>query len=395
MSLNSDTRFIDLYFSKEDLESFPEFQEVAFGNGTSTLSNVHEAENSFSAARVLDKKNLPDSVQLFYSVFTTFEEAKADSVLNLLNNKGTYEAMSEMGWVTQQSLREAGLGELSAAFTTEKGKAFKVNSTNVQGILVMQVKETTKPKAKVSLAVLNKNVVASEETYRDFLMKATDLADRSNGKYEEFAKIVKEENLPVIPATRIQESTRRIGAVDNAREVVRWVFDAKKGSVSDVITVSNKYYFVAAVTEVRKEGDMSVSEVASDIRMVLEMEKKAAKMSAEIKDKIKDCKDIEAAAEVLQTTVSHRDGITFGGMQNSLDPKFIGAVAAAKPGELKVVGGTVGVYVFTVADRTSGSYYTEADAASREQQNASYRMQMLSSIMADDAKVVDNRARFF
>ena len=118
---------------------------------------------------------------------------------------------------------------------------------------------------------MRKNINPSDDTYRDFNMKAADLADRSDGKYEKFAEIVKEENLPVIPVNRMTMDTRRIGVVDNARTVVHWVFDrkTKEGSVSDVITVDNKYYFVAAVTKVRKEGRVPLEDVKDDILMEL------------------------------------------------------------------------------------------------------------------------------
>ena len=396
IALNSDTRWTERYFSQEDLKDVPEFAALFDVATPSTSKVIYDEGVNFAAARVVGFKNLPDQVSVDYAVFSYADEAKADSVVNVLNNKGTYEGMTSLGWVNQATLESQGMGDFMVAFDTPAGKAAKVKVSASQVILVLQTKEATAPVRKAQIALLTKNITPSEETYRDYMMKATDLADRSNGKYETFAQIVKDENIPVIPATNITEATRRIGAVDNAREVIRWAFDAKKGEVSDILTVDNKYYFVAAVTEIRKEGYASVKEVAPQISAVLRRDKQVEKLAADTKAKIEGKSSLEAIAETLGTSVSHQSGISFGSQTNALDPKFIGAIAAAQKGTITgPVAGDIGVYIFEVTDTQSGSYYTEADAATRMGQTAQYRLQALSSVLSKEAGVKDNRARFF
>ena len=80
----------------------------------------------------------------------------------------------------------------------------------------------------------------------------------------------------------------------------------------------------------------------------------------------------------------------------SLDPKFVGAIAAAPEGQISgPVAGSFGVYVFKVNGRETGSFYTESDAKNANAQILNYAAQMILPAMMDDADVKDNRARFF
>ena len=400
ISLNSDGRWSDIYYSKNDLASIPEFQSFVFpekGAASAELvSPTREVDNTLSAARIVDRKMVPDSVRVFYSMFDLASATQADSVAAVLNNKGEYEGLSEMGWMTMAANEANGLSDLNAAFDIPVGNAAAIRMPNLQAILVAKVEEATKPIEKVSLAILTKNITASDETFRDYLMQATSLADKADGKYEAFAAAVKEDNLPVIPANHIVEATRTIGLVDNARELVTWVFDAKQGDVSDVITVDNKYYFVAAVTAVRKEGYIDINDVRDDIYNTLAIKKMATVAAEEMKAKTQGLTSLEAMAEACGATVSHQSGISFGSQSTALDPSFIGAIAAAPKGEIcGPVEGQIGVYMFQVNDNVTGAYFTESDAALRAQQDAQYRQQIIGSVFESEAEVKDNRARFY
>jgi len=80
----------------------------------------------------------------------------------------------------------------------------------------------------------------------------------------------------------------------------------------------------------------------------------------------------------------------------TLDPKFVGAVAVAP--DNKLVGpviGNIAVYVFQVVGHDTGSFYTEDDAHNLEAQKNAYNAQMILSVMQEAADVKDNRAHFF
>ena len=397
ISLNSDTRWSDTYLSKDDIpEAFRDYAFPARGVTVGPVSDINQEGNVLSAVRVADRKVMPDSVYTWYVLFDPTDAAKADSVVAVLNSGRNYDDMHEMGWMTQAFNEANNFTEFNAVFDVPVGKAIAVRLSSIQAIAVLKVTDRTKPGERVKLATLTKNITASDDTYRDYLMKATMLADKSDGKYENFTAAVREDDLPVTPASRITEATRRIGTVDNAREVVSWAFDAKEGQVSDVITVDNKYYYVVALTKARKEGYIPINEVSSNIYDELALQKRLQIAADDVQATTQGLGTLEQMAEALGTTVSHQSGISFGSISAAIDPALIGAVAAAPKGKIcGPVKGQIGVYMFQVLDTEAGAYYTEDDIALRTSQEAQYRQQYVSTIMAEEADVKDNMARFY
>ena len=395
VALNSDAKLDTYYYKESQLNNNPEFKAVF--NSNDATSAMHEEENSYQAARVLDRRQMSDSARVYYALFPLEQEASADSLLGVLRRSGLTPEMTELGWFTQEAGAASGLSEfVPVLFAGEK--AVKVKMTASQAWFVLYAAERTRPSTKVQFATLVKNVLPSENTYRDYLMRATEISDKTGGDARKLAEVAEEEKLTVVPVTHLTEDTRRIGACDNARELVRWVFDkkTKRGSVSDVIIVDNKYYFVAAVDRIRKEGKMDVRDVANEIRNILASEKKIEMMKADAASKIQGCNTLEEVAEALGTTVSHNDGVSFGSQFQQLDNKFVGAIANAEEGKIYgPVAGDVGVYVFQVAKKNEGSFFTEADAATAVSQKGAYAANMLQAVLNDVADVKDYRARFF
>jgi len=397
VALNSDSRWDDKFYSKEDLEKTPVFADYAFG-GSDSVSSVDEQADAFTAVRVAERKMMPDRVNFSFKVYPNTDKAVADSLLSAVRKNGTSEELTPGGWVTMDNLAANNMEFFNEAFFMKKGESKIIDIDLFQMVAVLKVDDVDAPKEKVKLAFLRKNINPSDDTYRDFNMKAADLADRSDGKYEKFAEIVKEENLPVIPLKNVVIETKRIGVVDNARSVVHWVFDrkTKEGSVSDVITVDNKYYFVTAVTKVRKEGRIPLEDVKDDILMELINRMKVDKLAEEAAEKVSGGESLEVLAEKFSTTVSHRDGISFAGKDMSMEPALVGAVAAADQGVVTgPVKGAFGIYFFEVKETGSGEYYTEADAINRSAQEAYSTLRSLTDIVAQEADVKDYRAKFY
>ena len=397
VTLHSDSKWNPYYYTEDQLAANPEFQETAFHAPMGTVSPVVTENNTIGAVRVTDVRNMADSAHVFYKVFAIDKEQEADEFLVQQSRRVEESEFTEMGWLTQEIILSNGLADFYPVFDTDR-KVIKVKSTANQAVFVLYVPEKTRPVKKVQLATLLKNVLPSDETYRDFQMKAVEFADACDGKYDKFQKLALEQNLPVIPINNMVQSNRRIGPADNAREVVSWVFDkkTKAGDVSDLKIVDNKYYFVTAVTKTRKEGYVDVKEVASQIKTILSARKSVEKKKAEVEKQIAGLTDLEQIAETLGTTVSHYPGLSFASSQlNQTDPALSGAVAVADEGKIGVVGGNLGVYVYDVTARNTGTFFSEADAQTQLARNASYHNSILQSVIANEAEIKDNRARFF
>ena len=136
--------------------------------------------------------------------------------------------------------------------------------------------------------------------------------------------------------------------------------------------------------------------MAQQIRSILIAEKDLADKKAEVDARIAGMTSLEEVAEAFGTTVSHYPGMSFSStVYSQNDPGLVGAATSAEKGTIHTVAGTAGVYAFQVADRWNGSFFSDADAANQLTRKASYHTNLLQSVMADEADIKDNRARFF
>ena len=407
LARNSDQPFNALYFKKDELSSLP--AEVAeFGKTAKvgeTLAPV-QADNMFIAARIMDMKNLPDSVFVKHILLQGTAESKADSLIQVLNKKGDFVAMAkefsadqnpnvaeagDLGWLTQQYM----VPGFESVISAKVGEIMKLKTT--YGTHIVKVTKTTKPEQKIQMALLVKEAVAGKKTYADFYAKANDLASKCEGNIEKYRAAVKEMNLTSYPAFRVSPSAKTIANYERAKEVVRWINENEKGDVSPIISVDNKYFFVVTITAEHEAGIADINDVATQIKQILTVEKQGVKVAEETKALVEGVADIDAVAEKLGLTVSQQNGIAFASLTSQqLDPKFIGAIAAAKEGELNgPVVGDVGVYYFVVNGKETGAFYTEDDARNRKAQEFAYMSRLLPVIMSEEANVVDQRYKFF
>ena len=368
---NSDRQYDAHWYKEGELNTVSkDVNDFAFGNNKGT-SEVFQNGNVFRVVRVVESANVPDSV---YVKYVPSASENVDSLL----------ALAEPMWITQVPGYED-------VMTTRRNDKVTVNG------LVFQVLDRTAPVAKKRVAILEKEAVASKETVNGYYSKANTFATKSAGKYENFQTALTEEGVYAHPVNKMLESADRLGAIDNTKEVTRWAFEAKVGDVSNIITVNNNYFIVAALKGARKEGYTDVKEVAPSIRTMLYAQKEGEKKVAEVAEKIAGLTDMQAVADALGTTVSTKEGVAFSSLTSAgLDPKFIGAASVAEDGKIcGPVAGGIAVYVYKVTGRDTGAFFTEDDAKLRDSQMAQYNTQMLLPVMMDEADVKDNRARFY
>ncbi len=248
---------------------------------------------------------------------------------------------------------------------------------------------------KKQVAILEKEAVASKTTVNGIYAKAKSFASQAADGYKDFRAAVDSQAVYAHSANLV-EGASRIGSIDNAKEVTRWAFDAKKGKVSEIFDINKDYFVVAVLTGINKEGYKDIKEVSPVIKDILYREKLADHKAAEVAEKIAGLDNMAAVAEALGTTVSTKDGITFSSLTSQgLDPAFIGAVTSAEQGKISApVKGSYGIYVFNVTAKETGAFYTEDDANSKTAQMNQYMAQMLLGVM-NESVVTDNRARFY
>lgn len=339
---------------------------------------------------------VPDSVFVSQIYLEGDSALKADSLAGAVNAKNFNSLASKYSAVYQDGSDKQGMWLLLNNAMTLPGfdmnEPFVMNDQNGKWVLLVTGK--TSPVAKKRVAVLEKTAQASNKTRNEFYAKANTLATKSAGKYENFQNAVKEDGLYAYPVSKMAEGANSLNSIDNTKEVSRWAFEAKVGDVSNIISIDNKYYIVAALKGIHEEGYTDIKEVSPVIRNILHHQKLADKKTAEVAGKIEGLADLQSIADALGTAVSKKDGMTFASY--GLDNVFIGAASVAEEG--KVCGplkGLNGVYVYKVTGRDNGAFFTEDDAKNRNMQLAYYAMRMYRPVMEEAADVKNNIARFY
>ena len=412
---NSDRPLSNYWYKEGELVSAVNADVDAFVfSGQEGASPVYNSGNSFYAAKVMDTAMIPDSAFVKHILLTGDDAAHlADSLVevasqrdaNFANLVALYSAdqssavdgeLGSIGWMTQSYM----IPGFESVIEAPVGKPFVLNT--VYGTHVVLVSKKSAPVLKKQVAILEKTAVPSNETYNGYYAKANKFATiahsgKKGGSSESYKAALDSLGVYSHPMNRITEATSSYGAIDNAKEVTRWAFDHKPGNVSDIITVNQNFFIIATLNDVHEEGYATVQEAATSIREELYARKLSEKKAEEVAEKIKGMTDLQAVADALDATISSQSGVTFASLgSTSLDPKFIGALANAPVGVLSgPVAGPIGVYVYQVKGRDTGSFYNEDDAARYELQKSQYNSQLLMSVMMDDADVKDNRARFF
>ena len=302
LSKNSDQALSTYWYKDGELSTVNrEINDQIFGGAK--ITPVVTAGNSFYAAREMDSRMIPDSAFVKHILLQDEKAAHtADSLVNVIKKGGNFSNLVAAYSVDQASAADGELG--SIGWMTQ--------------------------------------------TYM------------IPGTYEGYKKALDSTKVYSHPAT-ITEATANYGAIDNAKEVTRWAFDAKVGKASNIITVDNNYFFVVALKEANKEGYAPVEKVASQIQDRLYSQKMQETKTKELADKIAGCKTIEEVAE-----------------------RLYGPVA-----------GMMGSYIVSVSNRETGSFYTEDDAKNLAAQKAQYLSQLILAVMQDYDNVKDNRERFF
>ena len=408
---NSDTQWSDQWYKAGDFRSVNAELDQFVTDNAEGVSPVITDGNTFYAGRIMDAKILPENVTIRHMMFRSNEDGQhlADSLLGVLKAGGDFTALAaefsedrgsqadgefgKIGEISQSTVSYLPTG-FNAIFEAKVGQPFILQSNIATHIV--EVTEASEPELFKQVALFQKEVVPSKETYNKYYNDANRVATLSAGKYANYRAACDSIGTYSHSLT-INEGTDSYGAISHAKEVTRWAFDNKPGKVSNIITVDNNYFFVVAVTGAHKEGLAPVAEVAEQIKSQLYADKYAEKHCADLAGKIAGMTDLEAIAEKLGTSVSTQNDVAFAAMNaRNLDPKFVGAIAAAPEGQVVgPVAGSIGSYVFKVTGRETGSFYTESDAKNANAQILNYAVQMIVPVMMQDADVKDNRARFF
>ena len=406
---NSDRQLSNYWYKAGELNSInSEVNNYVFNTRSSAPSPIYsDADNTFYTVRVLDTANLPDSVYVKHILLQGSEaKATAEEVLAKVRKGEKFSALAaeystdkgsmadgelgNIGWMTQTYM----IPGFEGVITAKLNDPYIVNTQ--YGTHVIVVTKRTKPIVKKQVAILEKAAIASKETFGKYYAQANRFASIAGKTYEGYKAAVDSMAIYSHPMN-VNEGTSTYGSIDQAKEVTRWVFDAKKGKASNIITVNNNYFFVAAVKEIHKEGVKPLEEVAAGIRQRLYFDKMRDVKTAQVAEQVKGLETLEEMAEALGQTITSESALSLSTTgARGIDPALCGAAGAAVEGEVYgPIAGGIASYIVRVNSRETGSFFTEEDAEMQAAQKAQYTTQMVLPVMSRIGEVKDNRERFF
>jgi len=414
VNLNSDSPYDSKHYKKGELSK--NIDSLMFNSDTLTVYGPFIEKDEYQLVRLVSIKPLPDSVKSSHILIQpndkiTKDKAKfiADSLKNVLvKNKGANFAELAMKYSVDQGSAKTG-GDLGwfkekmmiapiekACFEGKKGDIVVVETQ--YGYHVVQITDQSEALKKVQVAIVSRKVVPSTKTYQHIFATASQFGGLYNTK-DKFTKAIISKGLNKKIGTQIKESDKNISGMSNAREVVRWVYQAKTGDVSGVIELDDRFV-IALLTIAREKGIAPLEQVKSEIEVIVKKNKKASQFIAKINDAMKTTKNIDDLSLKLKLQVQKTSGVNFLSFSIpglGIEPNITATATTISPFSLsKPIQGNAGVFVL---------YVDSVDKAPKidfinEYRTLAYEMQgkvdyFAYEALKEIANITDKRGKFF
>ena len=374
-----------------------------------------KADNTLNVIKLVSKQLLPDSVQFrqiqVMGASADETQKRADSICTALNGGADFELLAkkygqtgDKTWLTTAQYQQAPSMDADTKKYINTLNSLGVSETrNIklgQGNVIVQVVDRRAMISKYTAAVIKKTIDFSKETYSAAFNKFSSFVS-ANQTPEKIAKNARGCGYTLQEAKDITTSTHSLVGINDTREALKWLFEAKEGEISPMYECGNNDQLLLVVLDkihpkgYRPYNDPQVKEM---LKAEVMRDKKADLLMA----KAKDVKSV-SAAKAKGATVAPVSQVTFSApvfvmSTGASEPALSGAVAATAKGRFSVkpVKGNAGVYVFQVTGRTirPGKF----DAKAEEEKTRQKALQFAGNFMNElvmKAGVVDNRYLFF
>ena len=383
--------------------------------GATTAVKANKADNTLNIVKLVNKQQLPDSIQyrVIQVAAASVAEAKtkADSIQGAISGGADFEAIAkkygqtgEKAWMTTRQYEFAqSMDKDNKAFINALNTQ-AVNATSQlqlgQGYVILQVCDRKAMIEKYTAAVIKKNIDFSQDTYRTAYNKFSSFVS-ANQTADEIVKNAAKSGYKVQDLKDITTATHYVANIHSTREALKWIFEAKEGSVSPMYECGNNdHLLVVVLDKINRIGFRGLDD--AQVKEMVKAEVIKDKKAEMIEAKLNGVKNI-AAAKSKGAKVSEVNQITFAApvfvaSAGASEPALSGAVSATKKGAFSAhpVKGNAGVYLFLVTNKSNRP--VKFNEKAQEQKCRQKSMQYAGNFMNElylNANVVDNRYLFF
>ncbi|MCT4614023.1 MAG: SurA N-terminal domain-containing protein [Marinifilaceae bacterium] len=421
VDLNSDKKFDPYYYAKDE-NTNKELDQFAFTAKVGDVFGPYEKGDSYFIAKLNDVKYMADSVKVRHILVRPVNgdkkatENRADSLLNIIKKGSDFAKVARTNSADQQSAVNGGdLGWLqqrspmvpefiAAVFDMSNKEVRKVESP--YGIHLIQVVKQSKNIKKAQLAIIEKEVIASQKTVQEQYAKARKFAGENldQNKFQESASKQKLQRR----IAELKRDSKLVNNIENSRSIIRMAFKAEEigkllfdGNQSAVFDLGNKF-IVAVLSEINEEGYSPVNKVASRIKAEVIKDKKGEQLAAKLNSDIKGSESLTSVSQKAKAEVKSASDISFASFHIpgiGIEPNLIGAIAVGEKAKIsKPIVGNQGVYVFNITNEKKDNLTKENIENIKNRIESNYmRSVMFSAVNAlkENANIVDNRYKFF
>lgn len=375
----------------------------------------NKQDNTLNLVKLVAKVQLPDSVEYRQiqvgGVTPEAAHKTADSIYTALTNGADFEALAkkygqtgEKAWMTTRQYQMAPSMDKDTKDYINSLNTMGVNDikniTLAQGNIILQVLNRKGMVAKYQAAVVKRTIDFSKETYRKAYNQFSSFVS-ANATADAVVKNAVKNGYRLQEAKDVTTSQHNLAGIRSTREALKWLFDAKEGSVSPLYECGdNNHLLLVVLDHINPMGYRSLSD--SQVKEMVKAEVIRDKKAEQILAKLNGVTSI-AAAKAKGAVVTPVNQVTFASpvfltATGASEPALSGAVAATAKGafDKTPVKGNAGVYMFQVTGRTMRP--VKFNAKETEMRLRQRAMQYAGNFMNQlyiNGKVVDNRYLFF
>ena len=390
---NSDVPYEDVYVAVSAMPT--EMKAFVEGAKVGDATEPAFANDTYTMYRLMGTKTAPDSITVQIASFPMGDNS-IDSVYNAVVAGAEFGAdVNVMNDFVVTEDMYAGLGRNFVADVFAAGNGyFKTSSLGGVQHIAKVVKRST-PVAKAKVATLTIAVVPSVDTETELYNNLSSYVAKYN-TVDQFADSAFVAGYTTVPAECQAEQTS-VSGIQNSRQIIHWAFNAKKGEVSEIYEIDDRYV-VAMLEKVTKEGYRPMEELENLLNTTVRRNKKSQAIAQQLS--AVSPATIEAYAQAMNTKV---DTVKFVSVASpsiaglGYEPVVAGAASGLEMGETSApVAGNRGVYVLQVVNENAASrpYNEQAEMNRLEQQYMSVANQFIE-VLKEKADIENTLVRFF
>ncbi|MEA1886343.1 MAG: peptidylprolyl isomerase [Bacteroidota bacterium] len=419
INLSSDNRHNEVFRPIEDIPEM--IRDFVLQENTEEVYGPYVENETYKIARLIDVENRPDSVHARHilispNAYRSAEAAQneADSLLQLIRSGERFESLAtkfsddqgsaqlggDLGWFEE--------GQMVTPFnnTCFEGKEGDIEIVETDfGYHIIEILDQSSKSRKYHVGIIERAIEPSSITYQSKYAEASRFADNNN-TYQKFNQAVAEEGLNKKLATDVVPDQKTIPGLESPRTLIMALFDTEENNIildnseQAVFEIGNKF-IVAYCTDVQEEGYAKLEKVESDVRFAVIKQKKAEKITNDLKAKTQDLDNIEDIASTLGLRVNEATNISFNSYSipaAGIEPAVIAAAASASEGFLSdPIEGENGIFIISVnnvnvEEQGPGTDIIRNRLASTHEARASFEV---FEALKEEADIEDKRYKFY